>query len=216
MRSFGVYWLMVKMALNDVSESCSFVWMINVTLILNGSSQKIVRRGQITVPRRPIDIRISADYSIFENGAQKSDCYVGCVCLNDDVWIFWAPNATILLIDIASDVKMGFIWKDDFSVKMLIFDQTIEWGNVRPAVAVIWMMLCCILKWKVSIFLIKPYFRKNIHKFFFYSRFKLQMLDSPPCTYIISLCPGFFLSIYRKQLLLPGIPNSICLKLSKG
>ena len=27
----------------------------------------------------PIDIRISADYSIFENGAQKMDCYVGCV-----------------------------------------------------------------------------------------------------------------------------------------
>ena len=26
-----------------------------------------------------IDIRISADYSIFENGVQKIDCYVGCV-----------------------------------------------------------------------------------------------------------------------------------------
>ena len=118
--------------------------------------------------RRPIDIRISADYSIFEDGAQKIDCYVGCVAsgpvllkpnvvhvilfnfwkqkfvehgtitlaivrngnslliieekwpndatipkpapnshslwvnwlLNDDVWIFWAPNATIFLIDL--------------------------------------------------------------------------------------------------------------------
>ena len=30
-------------------------------------------------PRRPIDIRISADYSISENGAQKIDCYVSCV-----------------------------------------------------------------------------------------------------------------------------------------
>ena len=38
-----------------------------------------VQRGQITAPRRPIDIRISAHYSIFENGAQKIDCYVGCV-----------------------------------------------------------------------------------------------------------------------------------------
>ena len=38
----------------------------------------------------------------------------------------------------------------------------IEWDTVRPAVAVIWMMLCFILKWKGSIFLIKPYFWKNI------------------------------------------------------
>ena len=53
--------------------------MLSITLILNGSPQKIVQRGQITAPRRPIDIRISADYSIFKNGAQKTDCYVGCV-----------------------------------------------------------------------------------------------------------------------------------------
>ena len=53
--------------------------MVSVTLILNGSPQEIVQWGQITAPRRPIDIRISADYSIFENGAQKIDCYIGCV-----------------------------------------------------------------------------------------------------------------------------------------
>ena len=165
----------------------------SVTLILNGSPRKIVQQGQSTATRRPIDIRISAHYSILENGAQKIDCYVGCVAsgpvllkqnvvhvilfnfwkqkfdehgtvtlvigrnggsllifegnwpndvtvlksasnshslwvhrlLNDDVWIFWAPNATILLIDIASDVEMSSIWKDDFSVKMLISDQAI-------------------------------------------------------------------------------------------
>ena len=55
------------------------LWMVSVTLVLNGSSQKIVQQGEITAPRRPIDIRISADYSILENGAQKIDCYVGCV-----------------------------------------------------------------------------------------------------------------------------------------
>ena len=55
------------------------LWMIRVTLILNGSPQKIVQRGQISAPRRPIDIRISADYSIFKNGAQKIDCYVSHV-----------------------------------------------------------------------------------------------------------------------------------------
>ena len=49
------------------------------TLILNDSPQKIVQRGQIPAPRRPIDIRITADYLISENGAQKIDCYVGCM-----------------------------------------------------------------------------------------------------------------------------------------
>ena len=76
-----------------------------------------VQRGQITALRRPIGNRISADYSIFENAGKKIDCYVGCVArrpvllqpnvvhivhrhLNDDVWISWAPNATVLLIDL--------------------------------------------------------------------------------------------------------------------
>ena len=45
--------------------------MVSITLILNGSPQIIVQRGQITAPRRPIDIRISVDYSIFENGASS-------------------------------------------------------------------------------------------------------------------------------------------------
>ena len=148
-----------------VFQSLNCLWMVSVTLILNGFPQKIVQRGQITALRRPVDIRISADYSIFENGVQKIDCYVGCVAsgdvllkpnvvhvillnfwkqkfvehgtvtlaidrnggsllifeekwpndatvpnsarnshplwvhrlLNNDVWIFWAPNATILL-----------------------------------------------------------------------------------------------------------------------
>ena len=47
--------------------------MVSATLILNSSLQKIVQRGQITAPKRPTDIRISVDYSIFENGAQKID-----------------------------------------------------------------------------------------------------------------------------------------------
>ena len=53
--------------------------MVSVTLIINGSPQKIVQSNQITAPRRPIDNRISADCSIFENGAQEINCYVGCV-----------------------------------------------------------------------------------------------------------------------------------------
>ena len=81
-----------------VFQGLNRLWMVSLTLILNGSPQKIVQRGQITAPRRPIGIRISADYSIFENGAQKIDCYVGCVAsgpvllkqnvVHVDVWIF--------------------------------------------------------------------------------------------------------------------------------
>ena len=62
-----------------VFQGFNCLWMVSVTLILNGSPQKIVQRGQITAPRRSINIRISADYPIFENGARKIDCYVGCV-----------------------------------------------------------------------------------------------------------------------------------------
>ena len=51
----------------------------NVGCPLNGSPQKIVQRGQITAPRRRIDIRVLADYLIFEKGVQKIDCYCGCV-----------------------------------------------------------------------------------------------------------------------------------------
>ena len=53
-------------------------WMVSITFILNGSPQKIVQRSQIRALRRTTDIRIAADYSIFESGAQKIDCYVGC------------------------------------------------------------------------------------------------------------------------------------------
>ena len=65
--------------LDFVFQGLKHLWMVSVTLMLNGSPQKIVQQDQIIAPMRPIDIRISADYSIFENGAQTIDCYVGCV-----------------------------------------------------------------------------------------------------------------------------------------
>ena len=222
--------------------------MVSVTLIFNGTPQKIVQWGKITALKRPIDMRISADYSIFENVAQKIDCYVGYVAsgpallksnvvyvilfnfwkekfgtvtlfidrngssllifeekwpndatvpkstpnsnplwvhrlLNVDVWILWAQNATILLIDLIDLLpkQSKMYWKIGL----------IERGTVRSAVAVIWMVLCFILNWKDSIFLINPYLRKNIDKFFFYSRFKFQMLDGLPC-----IRPSFFCLSY--------------------
>ena len=64
---------------DSVFQGLNRLSMVSVTLILNGSPQKIVQRGQIAAPGRPIDIIISAAYSIFENHAQKVECYVGCV-----------------------------------------------------------------------------------------------------------------------------------------
>ena len=52
--------------LDFVFQGLNRLWTVSVTLILNGSPQKTVQRGQTTALRRPIDIRISADYSIFE------------------------------------------------------------------------------------------------------------------------------------------------------
>ena len=78
----------------------------------------------------------------------------------------------------------------------------IEWGTVRPAVADVWMIFCFILKWKGSIFLIKPYFLNNIHKFF-YSRFKFQMLDGPPCSISVSS----FYSLLNQKM---NFFNAIC------
>ena len=150
--------------LDFVFQGLNRLWMVSVTLILNGYPQKIVQRAQMTTPSRRIDIRISSDYSIFENGAQKIICYFSYVAsgpvllksnvvyaillnfwkqkfvehgmvalaidrnsgsllilpndatvpksvpnshslwmhrlLNNDILFFWAPNATILLIDL--------------------------------------------------------------------------------------------------------------------
>ena len=69
---------------NFVFQGLNHLWMVSVTLVLNGSSQKIVQQSQITAPRRPIDIRISADYSISKNGAQNTDCYVNPVELAEN------------------------------------------------------------------------------------------------------------------------------------
>ena len=57
-----------------VFQGLNRLWKVSITLILNGSPQKIVQLGPITAPRQPIAIRISADYSIFENRAQKIVC----------------------------------------------------------------------------------------------------------------------------------------------
>ena len=78
------------------SISCfKHLWMVSVTLVLNGFTQNIVQQDQVTAPERPIVIRISADYSIFENGAQKIDCYVGCVATGP---VLLKPNVVHVIL----------------------------------------------------------------------------------------------------------------------
>ena len=79
------------------------LWMVNATFILDGPPQNIVQLCQITAPSRSIDIRISADYSIFENGAQKIDCYVGCV----------ASGPVLLKPNVVHVILFNF-WKQKF------------------------------------------------------------------------------------------------------
>ena len=117
-----------------VFQGLNRLWMVSVTLILNGSLQKTVQRGQITDPRRPIDIRISDHYSIFENGEQKIDCYVGCVAsgpvlLEPNVvhvilFNFWKPkfvkHATVTLAIDRNGVSLLIFkekWPNDATVQ---------------------------------------------------------------------------------------------------
>ena len=53
-----------------VYQGINRLWMVSVTLVFNGSPQKIVQRGKITAPRQPIDNIISADYLTFKNGVK--------------------------------------------------------------------------------------------------------------------------------------------------
>ena len=78
-----------------VFQGINRLWVVSVTLILKGSPQKKIQRGQITAPRRPIDISISADYSISKNSAQKIDGYVGCVASGP---VLVKPNVTYVIL----------------------------------------------------------------------------------------------------------------------
>ena len=78
-----------------VFQGLNRLWMVSVKLILNGSSQKIVQRRQITAPRRLISIRILTNYWIFENGPQKIDFYVGCVASGP---VLLKPNVVHIIL----------------------------------------------------------------------------------------------------------------------
>ena len=89
--------------LDFVFQGLNRLWMVSVTLILNGYPQKIVQRAQMTTPSRRIDIRISSDYSIFENGAQKIICYFSYV----------ASGPVLLKSNVVYAILLNF-WKQKF------------------------------------------------------------------------------------------------------
>lgn len=62
-----------------VLEGVNCCWFVRITFVFDGSPQIIVQRCQIAAPRRPNDIRISADDAIIEDNAQKIERSVGCV-----------------------------------------------------------------------------------------------------------------------------------------
>lgn len=62
-----------------VLEGVNCCWFVRITFVFDGSPQIMVQRCQIAAPRRPNDIRISADDAIIEDSAQKIDRSVRCV-----------------------------------------------------------------------------------------------------------------------------------------
>ncbi|KZC15026.1 hypothetical protein WN55_08619, partial [Dufourea novaeangliae] len=48
------------------------LWMVSVTLVLNGSPQKKIQRSQIAASRWPIDISISADLRFSKTVRKRS------------------------------------------------------------------------------------------------------------------------------------------------
>ena len=70
-------------------------------------------------------LNLSADFSIFENGVQKIDCYFGYLCLNDDVWIIWAPNIVLrhqIYVDLQACIKTLHLCE---SVKLWTINKTV-------------------------------------------------------------------------------------------
>ena len=125
-----------------------------------------------------VNVKIDLSGTIFENRIISRNSDVNWPPRSCDVtpldYFLWEPLRISITLTIQrwlrpwnTKSKLPFMRLKPKKSKMYWKIELIEWRTVRPAVAVIWMMLCFILKWKGSIFLIKPYFWKNIHKFFF-------------------------------------------------
>ena len=76
----------------------TYLCLVGVTLIFDGTPQIIVQRCQITAPRLPNDISSSADNVIFKNKAQNIKCSFGCV----------ARSAMLLKLNVANVLLFNF------------------------------------------------------------------------------------------------------------
>ena len=86
--------------------------MVPIILLFNFYEQKFVRHGSITIA---IDCNEKwPNYASGPKSALKYDSFWVRRLFNVCVRVFCAPNATILLVYIPANIKMSFIWKDDF------------------------------------------------------------------------------------------------------
>ena len=97
-------------------------------LLFSFCKQKFVQHGPITIA---IDCN-GLSLLIFEEkwssgpkSTSNSDSFWVRRLFNASVWVFCAPNATILLVYIPAKIEMNFIWKDDFFAKIGIFCKSI-------------------------------------------------------------------------------------------
>ena len=110
---------------NIVLQSVICLWLVGVTLILDGIPQIIVQRCQTLVPRWPNDISSAADNAIFKNRAQNIEYSFGCVARSA---ILLKPNVdNILLFNFCEQkfIQHGptTIAIDCKSLSLLIFEE---------------------------------------------------------------------------------------------
>ena len=81
---------------NIVLKNVNCLWLIDVTLIFDGTLQIIVQRCQIAAPRWQNDISSAADNGIFKNRAQNMECSFGCVARSA---LLLKPNVANILFN---------------------------------------------------------------------------------------------------------------------
>ena len=80
---------------NIVLLSVNCLWLIDVTLIFDGTPQIIGQQCQIAVLRWWNDISSAADNAAFKNRAQNIECSFGCVARSA---ILLKPNVANILL----------------------------------------------------------------------------------------------------------------------
>ena len=96
----------------------------NQILLFNFCEQKFVQHGPLTIAIDCNGLYLLIfeekwpNYGSEPKSAPNRDSFWVHRLFNVCVQVFYAPNATILLVYIPATIKMGFIWKDDFFAKI--------------------------------------------------------------------------------------------------